>query len=113
MIVAPWLSAAFVRPPYALPHVGVRASAVVRMSSSVSGMIYSAPEGNPKVQLFTKAGCTLCDKAKEVLAQAAEQHPHSLEAVDITDAENAQWWAKYKYDIPVLHIDGIYWAKHR
>ena len=22
------------------------------------------------------------------------------------------WW-QYKYDIPVLHVDGKYWAKHR
>ncbi len=39
-------------------------------------------------------------------------------AVDITDAGNREWWDKYKYDIPVLHIAApgsipVYMAKHR
>ena len=80
---------------------------------SVSGVLYSAPEDAPTVRLFTKAGCTLCDVAKGVLADAAAARPHTLEAVDITDPEHAAWYEKYKYDIPVLHIDGKYWAKHR
>ena len=29
------------------------------------------------------------------------------------DADRQQWWRRYKYDIPVLHIDGKYWAKHK
>ena len=78
---------------------------------SVTGVIYA--NDGPTVRLFTKHGCTLCDKAKDVLAQAAAERPHTLESVDITDADKAHWWAKYKYDIPVLHIDGSYWAKHR
>ena len=83
-------------------------------SSSVSGIVYAASEeGAPTVKLFTKAGCTLCDVAKGVLAEAAETRPHTLEAVDITDVENSAWFSKYKYDIPVLHVDGQYWAKHR
>ena len=39
--------------------------------------------------------------------------PHSLNAVDITDAEHESWFSKYKYDIPILHINGQYWTKHR
>ena len=89
------------------PHVRLLAD------GSVSGVVYSAPEERPTVRLFTKAGCTLCDVAKGVLADAAAERPHTLEAVDITDPEHAAWWDKYKYDIPVLHIDGKYWAKHR
>ena len=49
----------------------------------------------------------------QVLVRALDAEPHSLEAVDITDAMHKGWWDKYKYDIPVLHIDGEYWAKHR
>ena len=33
------------------------------------------------MRLFTKEGCTLCDKVKDVLLSAAETEPHSLEAV--------------------------------
>eukprot|EP00322_Chrysochromulina_rotalis_P018132 CAMPEP_0115854842 /NCGR_PEP_ID=MMETSP0287-20121206/14234_1 /TAXON_ID=412157 /ORGANISM="Chrysochromulina rotalis, Strain UIO044" /LENGTH=153 /DNA_ID=CAMNT_0003308975 /DNA_START=16 /DNA_END=477 /DNA_ORIENTATION=+ len=81
---------------------------------SVSGTIYRAPDNDaPTIQLFTKAGCTLCDVAKEILVGASSEQPHSLEAIDITDPEHAEWWDKYKYDIPVLHINAAYWAKHR
>lgn len=85
----------------------------IRCMASVSGNIYEADSSAPTVKLFTKAGCTLCDVAKEVLTRTSEELPHTLEAVDITDADNAQWFDKYKYDIPVLHIDDKYWAKHR
>ncbi|EOD25917.1 hypothetical protein EMIHUDRAFT_237316 [Emiliania huxleyi CCMP1516] len=67
----------------------------------------------PAVRLFTKEGCTLCDKVRDVLRGVTDRAPHSLEAVDITDEDHAQWLAKYKYDIPVLHLDGAYWTKHR
>lgn len=85
----------------------------IRCLASVSGVIYSAAESAPTVKLFTKEGCTLCDKAKDVLKEAMDEFPHTLEAVDITDADNAEWFSKYKYDIPVLHVNGQYWAKHR
>ena len=98
--------------PLALPTAGLRLRAP-SSAMSVSGVLYEAPDTRPRVKLFTKAGCTLCDKAKAVLAQAAEQQPHTLEAVDITDPDKAEWWGRYKYDIPVLHVDGVYWAKHR
>ena len=81
--------------------------------SSVSGVLYNGPADAPTVKLYTKAGCTLCDVAKGVLQEAAEEQPHTLVAVDITDDEHANWWDKYKYDIPVLHIDDQYLAKHR
>lgn len=97
----------------ALARVPVRHCTAVASAGSVSGVIYSGPAGSPHVQLYTKAGCTLCDTAKEVLARAADEKPHTLEAVDITDVGNEQWWGKYKYDIPVLSIDGKFFAKHR
>ena len=47
-----------------------------------------------------------------MLKEAMDEFPHTLEAVDITDADNAEWFSKYKYDIPVLHVNGQYWAKN-
>lgn len=37
-------------------------------NESVSGVIYEASktENSPTIRLFTKAGCTLCDKVKDV-----------------------------------------------
>ncbi len=60
-------------------------------AASVTGVVYSAPPGAPTVSLYTKEGCTLCDEAKAVLMRAEEQIPHTLEAVDITDADKTEW----------------------
>ena len=78
---------------------------------SVSGPIYEGK--GPTIELFTKEGCTLCDDAKAVLDSLRNDAPHSLVAVDITDQDKTQLWDRYKYDIPVLKIDGVYWTKHR
>jgi len=45
--------------------------------------------------------------------EVREDYPHTLLAVDITDAEHEKYWNKYKYDIPVLHLNDQYWIKHR
>ncbi|KAL3808378.1 hypothetical protein ACHAXA_005349, partial [Cyclostephanos tholiformis] len=79
---------------------------------SVTGPIYEL-DGAPRVTLYTKLDCTLCDKVKDVLQSLRDVQPHSLYAVDITDDDKRDWFSKYKYDIPVLHINGMYWTKHR
>lgn len=87
-----------------------------RHFASVTGTVYSSASEDtdaPVVKLFTKDGCTLCDKAKDVLKGIQEEYPHSLEQVDITDAGHEEWFSKYKYDIPVLHVNNQYFAKHR
>ena len=66
-----------------------------------------------KIKLFTKEGCTLCDKVKDTLSSIRTDYPHSLYAVDITDEDKQVWFDKYKYDIPVLHMEDVYWTKHR
>ena len=87
--------------------------ASVRFFASVSGSIYTSLECDPTIRLFTKEGCTLCDKVKDTLQSLREELPHSLEAVDITDIGHENWYEKYKYDIPVLHVGDQYWSKHR
>ena len=79
----------------------------------ITGPLYDGPAGCPKVTLFTKEECTLCDKVKAVLEQTRTARPHALFSVDIADPRNQVWWDRYKYDIPVLHVDGRYWIKHR
>jgi len=88
------------------------ASEEISGHQSVTGPIYEQ-DSVPTVKLFTKHGCTLCDKVKDVLESVREDQPHSLYAVDITDDDKQEWFSKYKYDIPVLHINDIYWTKHR
>jgi len=86
-------------------------------SSSVTGPVYessSDDDGRPVVvKLFTKSGCTLCDAVQDVLQEIRNEHPHTLLAVDITDADKKVYYDKYKYDIPVLHLNDQYWTKHR
>lgn len=94
-----------------------------RLFASVTGTIYDNNNDNDngkngimndiEVTLFTKEGCTLCDKVKDVLSEIRDVVPHSLRAVDITDDEHCDWYDKYKWDIPVLHVNGKYWVKHR
>ncbi|NXY91704.1 YD286 protein, partial [Alcedo cyanopectus] len=35
-----------------------------------------------------------------------------LQEVDITLPENSAWYVKYKYDIPVFHLNGEFLMKH-
>ncbi len=56
------------------------------------------------VVLYGKAGCHLCDEAREVVAAVREQHPFELEEVDVsTDPELHN---VYGERIPVLALDG-------
>ncbi|CAE8629574.1 unnamed protein product, partial [Polarella glacialis] len=65
----------------------------------------------PQVTLFTKPGCTLCDKALEVLKSSSA--PFELRTVNLDAPGNEDWRARYWCDIPVFHINGSFWAKHR
>jgi hypothetical protein len=66
------------------------------------------------IKLFTKENCTLCDKVQSILYELRIQYPHVLEAIDITDTKYASLcYERYKYDIPILHINDMYWTKHR
>mmetsp|Transcript_239 Transcript_239/g.367 ORF Transcript_239/g.367 Transcript_239/m.367 type:complete len:121 (+) Transcript_239:3-365(+) len=81
--------------------------------ASVTGTVWTGLPGSPVVTLFTKEDCSLCDKVKDILGELKDEYPHTLRAVDITDEGHKGWYSKYKFDIPVLHIEGKYFAKHR
>ncbi|NWI17801.1 YD286 protein, partial [Crypturellus soui] len=55
--------------------------------------------------------CPLCDEAKEVLEPYKKRF--ILQEVDISLPENSSWYEKYKYDIPVFHLNGKFLMKHR
>jgi len=96
-------------------HLSPSDSSMESSGKSVTGSIYDTENKAdfPVVQLYTKEGCTLCDKVSDVLRSLREEQPHSLEAIDITDSDKTDSWDRYKWDIPVLHIDGKYWTKHK
>ncbi|GAA6234147.1 glutaredoxin-like protein C5orf63 homolog [Lates japonicus] len=65
----------------------------------------------PTLTLFTKDPCPLCDEAKEVLEPL--KHRFVLQQVDISLPENKVWWDRYRWDIPVFHLNGQFVMKHQ
>ena len=58
-----------------------------------------------RVVLYTKTNCSLCEKMKEQVALANCDEFYTLEEVDIE--KDAELYARYRYEIPVLRIDGV------
>ncbi|CAN9501914.1 unnamed protein product [Ophioblennius macclurei] len=65
----------------------------------------------PTLTLYTKDPCPLCDEAKELLEPF--KHRFVLEQVDISLPQNQQWYRRYRWDIPVFHLNGRFAMKHR
>ncbi|MBN3318385.1 YD286 protein, partial [Atractosteus spatula] len=63
------------------------------------------------LQQIVNDPCPLCDEAKEVLDPFKDRF--ILQEVDITLPENKVWFERYKYDIPVFHLNGQYLMMHR
>ena len=60
--------------------------------------------GRAKITLYGKAGCCLCDEAKEALAAVRADRPFDLEEVDVSldPVLNRQYGER----IPVVVVDG-------
>ena len=65
----------------------------------------------PRVTLYTRAGCCLCDEARHVLAAARKRASFEIEEVDID--RHPQWLALYNEEVPVIAIDGRKAFKYR
>jgi len=65
----------------------------------------------PKVTLYTRAGCHLCDDARKVLDSARARAEFELEILDI-DADQ-ELRRLYNEEVPVIAIDGIKAFKYR
>jgi glutaredoxin len=68
-------------------------------------------EPGTRVVLYTKPDCGLCVKMKEEMALAGCAELYTLEEVDIQS--NAELFAEYQYEIPVLFINGVEAFRHR
>jgi hypothetical protein len=64
-----------------------------------------------KVEIYTKADCYLCDELKAVVLRVRARIPFELSEVDITS--DPALYAKYRYDIPVLMVEGRMAFRHR
>jgi glutaredoxin len=65
----------------------------------------------PKLTLYTRAGCCLCDDAKAVLLQARRKAEFAIEEIDI-DADPVLQQL-YNDEVPVIAIDGRKAFKYR
>jgi glutaredoxin len=65
----------------------------------------------PRVIIYSRPGCHLCDEAKAAIVHAGCADQFVLEEINI-DSDPALL-DKYKYDIPVITIDGVETFIHR
>ena len=63
------------------------------------------------VIIYSRPGCHLCDEAKAVIQNAGCSDRFTLEEVNIESDD--ELLRKYKYDIPVVMIDGVEAFRHR
>lgn len=74
------------------------------------------PGPEPRTVLYVRAGCHLCDAAREVVARVTAQHGQAWREVDVdaggTAADGRSLAAAYGELLPVVEVDGArvgYW----
>ena len=58
----------------------------------------------PRITLYTRPGCHLCDAAREVVARVCADMGESFDEVDITTDDELE--DRFGEDIPVTFVDG-------
>lgn len=64
----------------------------------------------PRVTIYTKPECGLCEEAEEVIEAVRARRTFELERRNIL-ADLADY-DRYKHDIPVILVDGVEIARH-
>jgi glutaredoxin len=57
-----------------------------------------------RVTLYTRAGCCLCEEAKQVLVEARGRAAFEFEEIDID--RHPEWLPLYNEEVPVIAING-------
>lgn len=65
----------------------------------------------PHVIIYSRPGCHLCDEAKAAIMNAGCSDQFTLQELNIESDE--ELLRKYKYDIPVISINGLESFIHR
>ena len=58
------------------------------------------------ISLLTRAGCAMCDRAREELTPIAAEFGAVLEVVDVDSAADRELRAEYGDRLPVVLLDG-------
>lgn len=64
-----------------------------------------------RVEIYSKPGCHLCDEAKAVLERVRRSAPFEL--IEINIENSPAHYETFKYEIPVIFIDGHKAFKYR
>jgi glutaredoxin len=64
-----------------------------------------------QVILYSKPGCHLCEVMKKEMAKADCAELYQLQEINIES--DAELMARYRFDIPVLMIEGVEAFRHR
>ena len=85
------------------------------MRTASPALFAESPKQNSMTQariiLYSKPGCHLCEVMKKEMASADCAELYELEEINIES--NAELFARYRHDIPVLMIDGVEAFRHR
>ena len=65
----------------------------------------------PRVEIYTKRDCCLCDEAKEVLARVRTDLPFELAEIDIES--DPALMERFRTEIPVIFVAGRKAFKYR
>ena len=65
----------------------------------------------PHVIIYSRPGCHLCDEAKRAIQNAGCANEYTLEEINIES--DLELLRLYRFDIPVITIDGIEAFRHR
>ena len=65
----------------------------------------------PHVIVYSRPGCHLCDEARAAIMSAGCSDRFTFEEINIES--DPELLRKYKYDIPVVMIDGAEAFRHR
>ena len=65
----------------------------------------------PRVVIYSRPGCHLCEEAKIVIEASGYRGEYTLEEINIVS--DAELLRRYRYDIPVITINGEEAFRHR
>ena len=65
----------------------------------------------PKLTLYSRNDCCLCDEMKSVIANVALKVPIEVEVIDVDSADELR--EKFGDEVPVLFVDGRKAFKYR
>lgn len=68
-------------------------------------------KAKPHVKLYTKPGCHLCEEARQEMLAAGIEGEYTFEEVNIE--QDTEAYERYKFEIPVITVDGHKAFKHR